>query len=340
MMALGEILRNARVQKGMKTSDVAESTRMMVQVVEGLEQEDFRRIAAPIYGRGFIKLYAELLELDPEPLIRDFMELYDGARVPAVRMKKVEPQPEIVPVAPPVPVTRTVSGPAPLIPQKQTVQPRPAVRVLHAPTDAEKILDEKPVVAEDATLPVMRESALERTETETAVPAQSAEQATSFVVEPEEPYAESDEPDLFHPKPLRHQADDSSSVKDDEVSLRDSRPTRKRKYPIFKIGGRLDEPLDSAVADEASRARSHVRIQAFIAGFSKLKDGVRLGVGRKMPVFLSQKQVLTLGGAGLVLVVLMVAGISVLFKMTGSNVTETPVAIIERVAPPPALYVD
>jgi len=65
-----------------------------------------------------------------------------------------------------------------------------------------------------------------------------------------------------------------------------------------------------------------------------------LGVGRKMPVFLSQKQVLTLGGAGLVLVVLMVAGISVLFKMTGSNVTETPVAIIERVAPPPALYVD
>jgi CheY-like chemotaxis protein len=38
---------------------IAEATRMMVQVVEELEREDFRRIAAPIYGRGFIKLYAK-----------------------------------------------------------------------------------------------------------------------------------------------------------------------------------------------------------------------------------------------------------------------------------------
>ena len=72
-MALGEILKNARIQKGFSPSDVAEHTHMMVQVVEDLEREDFRRIAAPIYGRGFVKLYAELLELDPEPLVRDFM---------------------------------------------------------------------------------------------------------------------------------------------------------------------------------------------------------------------------------------------------------------------------
>jgi cytoskeleton protein RodZ len=83
-MSLGETLRQAREEKGQTVSQVAEATRMMVQIVEDLEREDFRRIAAPIYGRGFIKLYAEHLGLDSEPLIREFMEIYTGSRPPQV----------------------------------------------------------------------------------------------------------------------------------------------------------------------------------------------------------------------------------------------------------------
>ncbi|MEI8241872.1 MAG: helix-turn-helix transcriptional regulator [bacterium] len=83
-MSLGATFRQAREQKGQTISQVAEATRMMVQIVEDLEREDFRRIAAPIYGRGFIKLYAEHLGLDPEPLSRDFMEIYTGSRPPQV----------------------------------------------------------------------------------------------------------------------------------------------------------------------------------------------------------------------------------------------------------------
>ncbi len=52
-MAFGEVLRNARVQRGLTPSDVAESTHLLVQIVEDLEREDFRRVAAPIYGRGY-----------------------------------------------------------------------------------------------------------------------------------------------------------------------------------------------------------------------------------------------------------------------------------------------
>ena len=55
-MAIGPTLRQAREAKGMTTSEVARVTRMMVQLVEDLEKDDFGRIAAPIYGRGFIKL--------------------------------------------------------------------------------------------------------------------------------------------------------------------------------------------------------------------------------------------------------------------------------------------
>ena len=90
-MSLGETLRLAREEKGQTISQVAEATRMMVQIVEDLEREDFRRIAAPIYGRGFIKLYAEHLGLDPEPAIREFMEIYTGLRPPQIARRTETP---------------------------------------------------------------------------------------------------------------------------------------------------------------------------------------------------------------------------------------------------------
>ena len=77
-MALGAILREERERRGLSEEQVADATRMMVQMVQELEEEDFHRIAAPIYGRGFIKLYAALLELDPTPLLKEFDRLYIG----------------------------------------------------------------------------------------------------------------------------------------------------------------------------------------------------------------------------------------------------------------------
>lgn len=103
-MALGEILRDARSRKGWSTAQVAEATRMMVQIVEELEHEDFRRIAAPIYGRGFIKLYAEHVGLDPEPLIQEFIEIYTGARAPIVTRRVVNVAAPTEPAAPVIPM--------------------------------------------------------------------------------------------------------------------------------------------------------------------------------------------------------------------------------------------
>jgi len=98
-MLLGKTLRQAREAKGQTVSQVAEATRMMVQIVEDLEREDFRRIAAPIYGRGFIKLYAEYLDLDPEPLIQEFIEIYTGSRPPQIE-RRMEAASDSRPVGP------------------------------------------------------------------------------------------------------------------------------------------------------------------------------------------------------------------------------------------------
>ncbi len=88
-MAIGPILQQARLKKQLTTSQVAEMTRMKMQMVECLEHDDFSHIAATIYGKGFIKLYAQCVGLDPEPLIEDYMRTVRGDQAPNVRQALV-----------------------------------------------------------------------------------------------------------------------------------------------------------------------------------------------------------------------------------------------------------
>ena len=75
-MGLGDTLRDARMRMGMTPSEVAAATRMKVQMVEDIEQEDFSNVAAPIYGKGFIKLFAEVVGLNPTPLVQEYVDVH------------------------------------------------------------------------------------------------------------------------------------------------------------------------------------------------------------------------------------------------------------------------
>lgn len=96
MIEFGAALKRAREAKGMTTAQLAQATHLMVQQIEALENEDFSKIAAPIYGRGFVKLYCEAVGLEAQPMITEFMELYSGNRPPTIRTrapKTVAPPP-------------------------------------------------------------------------------------------------------------------------------------------------------------------------------------------------------------------------------------------------------
>jgi cytoskeletal protein RodZ len=67
---------------------VAEATRIKVQIVEAIEQDDFSRIPAPTYAKGFIKLIAEQVGEDPAPLLQaytDHLGVAEGRRSPPRR---------------------------------------------------------------------------------------------------------------------------------------------------------------------------------------------------------------------------------------------------------------
>ena len=130
--SFGETLRKAREAKGLTTSQIAAKTRMLVQIVEEMENEDFHRIAAPIYGRGFVRLYAECVDLDPLPLVKEFMDIYEGRRAPIVRTREVpvHEQPPVTTPEPPPVVTPQFEPtrepePTPKPPPAVTPQPEP-----------------------------------------------------------------------------------------------------------------------------------------------------------------------------------------------------------------------
>ena len=115
-MSMGSTLRAAREACGMTTSELAARTHMLVQIVEGIENEDFRRIPAPIYGRGFIKLYCEAVKIDPKPLQAEFMELFNRSmNAPAkVKPPPVRQLPPAKPAEPESPATVQETVPEPL----------------------------------------------------------------------------------------------------------------------------------------------------------------------------------------------------------------------------------
>jgi hypothetical protein len=132
-MALGAALRKAREAKGLTPSELAASTRMKVQIVEDLEDEDFSRIAAPIYGKGFIRLYAEHVGLNPEPLVQEFVSRYNAMRkTPSLvserpRTPPPAPVPEPAPAAPKPPPEAKSGAPV------ESAPPEPPSPVIASP---------------------------------------------------------------------------------------------------------------------------------------------------------------------------------------------------------------
>ncbi len=131
-MALGKILRETREQQGYSVTQVAEATHMMSQMVEELEREDFHRVAAPLYGRGFVKMYAEFLNIDADPLVKEFNDIYSGARRPAVATRILKTLSER-PAAPAATAAPAVPLQAPSAAQAKDVKRRPAKAAESAP---------------------------------------------------------------------------------------------------------------------------------------------------------------------------------------------------------------
>lgn len=136
MIEFGKTLRAAREAKGLSVEQLAKATCMLSRVVNDLENENFSRLPAPIYGRGFVKLYCEQVGLDPKPMIAEFMEILNGRRDDADRGRSAGPAASAA--IRPGPVRPAAAEPAPAEPEPATATettPDPAPAVEPAPAD-------------------------------------------------------------------------------------------------------------------------------------------------------------------------------------------------------------
>lgn len=108
MIEFGNSLKREREAKGYSVGQLAELTKLAPVTIEELEAEDFKHIAAPIYGRGFTKLYCQALGVDPKPFLDAFMAAFNGEK-PQVQEQEPEVEPE---PPPPPPATDPTPEPA------------------------------------------------------------------------------------------------------------------------------------------------------------------------------------------------------------------------------------
>ena len=162
MIEFGNTLRSAREAKGYTPSQIADITHLKISVVEGLENEDFSMIAAPIYGRGFIKLYCEAVGIDPKPLVAEYMAIINGDReIPIRERPTVEtPAPEAAvppPPQPPIPTAKPpVAAPAAPLPEPdlfhQDAPVPPPAPVAPVPPPSAPILEPPPEPRQPQTI--------------------------------------------------------------------------------------------------------------------------------------------------------------------------------------------
>jgi len=75
METIGNKLKAAREKRKLSRADVAKTIKINTHYVEAIEKNEFDKLIAPIYAKGFIKLYAQCVQLDPAPLMRQFSAL-------------------------------------------------------------------------------------------------------------------------------------------------------------------------------------------------------------------------------------------------------------------------
>ena len=74
--SFGARLRERREQQQVALTTIAEQTKIKVSLLEALERDDVSHWPSGIFRRAFIRAYAHAIGLEPDVIVREFLELY------------------------------------------------------------------------------------------------------------------------------------------------------------------------------------------------------------------------------------------------------------------------
>jgi len=76
MHSFGSRLRYERERRQIALKSIAESTKINIALLEGLERDDVSRWPSGIFRKSFIRSYADAIGLNADAIVREFTELY------------------------------------------------------------------------------------------------------------------------------------------------------------------------------------------------------------------------------------------------------------------------
>ena len=71
-ISCGEMLANKRSEKELSVNQVAREIKIEPHVIEMIENNDFESIGAPVFVKGYLRQYSELVGLDPDLIIEKY----------------------------------------------------------------------------------------------------------------------------------------------------------------------------------------------------------------------------------------------------------------------------
>jgi len=78
---IGETLKTKREALGLDLKQIAASLRIRYDYLQALEEDSFEKLPAEVYIKGYVREYALLLGIDPEPLIASYANYAKQQRV-------------------------------------------------------------------------------------------------------------------------------------------------------------------------------------------------------------------------------------------------------------------
>ena len=71
-IGVGAFLRRERQERGISLEEVANSTRIRISYLEKIEDEEFAQLPSIPILRGFIRSYANFIDVDEDVVVRNF----------------------------------------------------------------------------------------------------------------------------------------------------------------------------------------------------------------------------------------------------------------------------
>jgi DnaJ-class molecular chaperone len=76
----GKTLKQIRERMGVELQIISKETKISVRVLEWIEEEAFEKLPTLVYLKGFLKVYAQSLGLNPQKVVEEYLRLVEESK--------------------------------------------------------------------------------------------------------------------------------------------------------------------------------------------------------------------------------------------------------------------